>query len=34
MGPGATALQRIPLSPTIWLLSARMKPIIAPFVDV
>ena len=33
MGPGATALTRIPL-PTNWLLRPRVNEIIAPFVDV
>ncbi len=32
-GPGAIALMRIPLL-TNWLLRARVKEIIAPFVDV
>lgn len=34
IGPGATALHRTPFSPTIWLLSARMNAMIAPFVAV
>lgn len=34
MGPGATALQRIPFSPTIWLLNALMNAIMAPLVAV
>lgn len=34
MGPGATALHRMPFSPTIWLLSERMNATIAPLVAV